>query len=311
MQLRNRFSIAGAGVWLSAPLFVLASSAPAGAALRVVTTTADLAAIAREVGGDRVEVSAIAAGFQDPHFVDAKPSILLRLQRADLFVQIGMDLEIGWASTLIQNARNSRILPGAAGFVDASQGISRLQIPSAADRSAGDIHAYGNPHYWLDPANGKIIAANIAAGLKRIDPSGATAYDTALAAFEQKLDEALRRWLEMAKPLAGVPMVAYHNSYVYLELRFGFRLVGFVEPKPGIPPSGKYVAELAERMKSDGVKVILTSTFYDAKTANLLAKLSGARVVTLANSVEGLPEAKDYFSLFDVNLERLLAAVQE
>jgi ABC-type Zn uptake system ZnuABC Zn-binding protein ZnuA len=311
MQLRNRFSIAGAGVWLSAPLFVLASSAPADAALRVVTTTADLAAIAREIGGDRVQVSAIAAGFQDPHFVDAKPSILLRLQRADLFAQVGMDLEIGWASTLIQNARNPRILPGAAGFVDASQGISRLQIPSAADRSAGDIHAYGNPHYWLDPANGKIIAANLADGLKRVDASGAAAYDTGLAAFDRKLDEALRGWLEMARPLADVPIVAYHNSYVYLEQRFGFRVVGFVEPKPGIPPSGKYVAELAERMKSDGVKVILTSTFYDAKTANLLAKLSGAKVVTLANSVEGLPEAKDYFALFDINLERLLAAVQE
>jgi len=294
-----------------AGLLALAGATPGRAAVEVVTTTTDLAAIAREVGGDRVRVTAIAAGYQDPHFVDAKPSYLLKLQRADLFVQVGLELEIGWAPTLLGNSRNAKILPGGVGFVDASQGITRLQVPSAADRSAGDIHAYGNPHYWLDPANGGIVAANIAAGLARVDPPGAAAYDAALAAFGNKLDAALHRWSAAAQPLAGVPVVAYHNSYVYLEQRFGFRVVGFVEPKPGIPPSGRYVAELAEEMRRQGVKVILMSTFYDQKTANLLAKLSGARVVTLANSVEGLPEVKDFFALFDVNLERLLAAVKE
>jgi len=287
--------------------------APTGARAKVqiVTTTADLAAIAREVGGDRVSVTSIAAGYQDPHFVDAKPSFLLKLQRADLFVEVGLELEVGWAPTLLGNARNSKILPGAPGFVDASVGIERLQIPNAADRGAGDIHPYGNPHYWLDPANGKRIAANIAAGLKRVDPAGAADYDTALQDFDSRLDAAIARWTEAAKPLAGVPVIAYHNSWPYFERRFGFKVSGFVEPKPGIPPSGKYVAELAETMKSQGAGIILMSTFYDQKTANLVSRLSGAKVVTLANSVDGLPEVKTYFDLFDTDLSRLLAAVKE
>ncbi len=304
----ERARLSGARVLFFLVAFV-AGLGRADAAVQVVTTTTDLAAIAREVGGDRVEVVSIATGFQDPHFVDAKPSFLIKLQRADLFVEVGMELEVGWAPTLLANARNARISPGGPGFVDASQGIARLEIPNSADRSAGDIHPFGNPHYWLDPANGHIIADNIAAGLKRVDPAGAAAYDAATAAFHQKLNAALDRWKAEAKPLAGLPVVAYHNSWPYFQQRFGFKATGFVEPKPGIPPSGRYVAELAESMKRDGVKVIVMSTFYDQKTANLLAKLSGARVVTLSNSVEGLPEAKDYLSLFDVDLQRLLAAV--
>lgn len=286
--------------------FLLA--APAAAKLQVVTTTTDLAAIAREVGGAEVEVVAIAAGFQDPHFVDAKPSFLLKLQKADLFVQVGLELELGWAPMLLTNARNARILPNGPGFVDASVGIERLEIPSNADRSAGDIHPHGNPHYWLDPANGKRIAVNIATGLKRVDAAHAAEYDARLAAFEARLDAALARWAELARPLAGRSVVAYHNLYPYLERRFGFRSIAFVEPRPGIPPSGRYVAELAETMKRDGVRLILTSTYYDQKTAKLLAKLSGGEVVTLSSSVEGVPEATDYVALFDENLKRLVAA---
>lgn len=288
-------------------LAVLAVPA-ARAAVRVVTTTTDLAAIVREVGGDRVEVLSIAAGHQDPHFVDAKPSYLVKLQRADLFVQVGLELEAGWAPNLLANARNAKIQPGGPGFVDASEGIDRLQVPTTADRSQGDIHPYGNPHYWLDPANGRAIAANVAAGLARVDPANAAAYEAGRAAFVGRLDAAIARWAGLARPLAGLPVVAYHNSWPFLERRFGFRVVGFVEPKPGIPPSGRYVAELAESMKRDGVRLILMSTFYDQKTADLVARLSGAEVVTLANSVGGLPEATDYLALFDVNLERLLAA---
>jgi ABC-type Zn uptake system ZnuABC Zn-binding protein ZnuA len=289
-----------------------ATAAPARAAdrLQVVTTTSDLAAIAREVGGDRVEVLALAAGFQDPHFVDAKPSFLLRLQKADLFVEVGLELESGWAPQLLENSRNARIQRGGPGFVDASEGVRRLNVPGAVDRSAGDIHPYGNPHYWLDPANGHRIAANVARGLGRVDPANAAAYAGRLAAFDARLDEALSRWRESAARLRDLPVVAYHDSWPYFAERFGLRITGFVEPKPGIPPSGRYVAELAEAMKRDGIRIVLMSTFYDQKTANLLAKLSGARVVTLANSVDGLPEAKDYVALFDTNLDRLLAAAK-
>jgi len=292
---------------LVAGAVLLAGAAvPAAAVVRVVTTTTDLASIARAVGGDRVEVDSIAAGNQDPHFVDAKPSFLVKLKKADLFVQVGLELEIGWAPNLLANSRNAKIQTGAPGFVDASVGIAPLQIPTAADRSAGDIHPYGNPHYWLDPANGKQIAANIAAGLERVDPAGAEVYRANLAAFDARIDESLAGWTAKMAAVAGVPIIAYHNSWPYFEKRFGFEVVGFVEPKPGIPPSGKYVAELAESMKRQNVRVILMSTFYDQKTAELVARLSGAKVVTLANSVDGLPGADDYVGLFDVNVGRLV-----
>jgi len=289
---------------------LVGAAAPAVAAVRVVTTTTDLASIARAVGGDRVEVDSIAAGNQDPHFVDAKPSFLVKLKKADLFVQVGLELEIGWAPNLLANARNGKIQSGGPGFVDASAGIAPLQIPTAADRSAGDIHPYGNPHYWLDPVNGKQIAANIEAGLERVDPGGAETYRANLAAFDARIDESLAGWSVKMAAVTGVPVVAYHNSWPYFERRFGFEVVGFVEPKPGIPPSGKYVAELAESMKQQKVGVILMSPFYDQKTADLVARLSGAKVVTLSNSVGGLPGADDYFGLFDVNVGRLVDALK-
>jgi len=296
----------------AAALAVAAALAAPGAVragkLQVVTTTTDLAAIATAVAGDLAEVTAIAAGDQDPHFVDAKPSYLIKLQRADLFVQVGLELEIGWAPNLLTNSRNARIQPGGDGFVDASAGIAALQVPTAADRTMGDIHPYGNPHYWLDPANGHVIARNIAAGLQRVDAAHAADYDRRLADFDHRLDEALARWRQQAAPLAGLPVVAYHNAFPYLEQRFGFRVVGFVEPKPGIPPSGRYIAELVEQMKRQGVKVILTAPYYDAKTARLVAQQSGATVVTLAPSVGAVEGSGDYLALFDLNLSRLLAA---
>lgn len=281
---------------------------PATARIHVVTTTTDLAAIAREVGGEEVQVTAIAAGNQDPHFVDAKPSFVVQLQRADLFVAVGMELEAAWANNLLLNSRNGKIQRGGPGYVDASAGIHRLRVPTAADRTMGDIHPYGNPHYWLDPANGRVIAANIAAGLKRVDPAHAAAYDANLAAFDARLEEALARWQRLAAPLAGLPLVAYHDSWPYFQQRFGFDAVAFIEPKPGIPPSGKYIAELVAMMKQRGVGLILMSTFYNSKTAKLVAKESGATVVTLANSVDGLPGTADYFQLFDTNLKLLLDA---
>ncbi len=302
-----RFRIVPAALALTAALATPGTARAAG--LQIVTTTTDLAAIAAAIAGERAEVTAIAAGDQDPHFVDAKPSYLVKLQRADLFVQVGLELEIGWAPNLLTNARNARIQPGGAGFVDASAGIAPLQVPGAADRTMGDIHAYGNPHYWLDPANGRVIAGNIAAGLKRIDAAHAADYDARLAAFAARLDEAMARWRRQAAPLAGLPVVAYHNAYPYLEQRFGFRVTAFIEPKPGIPPSGRYIAELVEAMKRDGVKVILTAPFYDQKTARLVAQQSGAKIVTLAPSVGGVAETGDYIALFDTNLKRLLAAL--
>lgn len=284
---------------------------PLLAKLNVVTTTTDLGSIAREIAGDYATVTSIAKGYQDPHFVDAKPSYLVRLQRADLFVLVGMDLERGWAPNLLLNSRNAKIQKGRAGYVDASEGIVKLQVPSGADRSMGDIHPYGNPHYWLDPANGRIIAANIAAGLTRVDPARAEEYEANLEAFLGRLEAALERWAEDAAPLEGLPIVAYHDSWPYFEARFGFEVVAFVEPKPGIPPSGRYIAELVDEMKSRRVGIILTTASSSSKTANLISRQSGATVVTLGQSVGGVDGADDYFSLFDRNLALLLQAASE
>ena len=278
--------------------------------LNIVTTTTDLGSIAAEIAGDDANVTSIAKGYQDPHFVDAKPSFLVKLQKADLFVLVGMELERAWVSNLLTNSRNRRIQKGAAGYVDASAGIFKLQIPSAVDRSMGDIHPFGNPHYWLDPANGKIIATNIAEGLKRVDPTHAAEYERNLESFLARLDAALRRWVEEASALEGLPVVAYHDSWPYFEQRFGLDVVAFVESRPGIPPSGRYIAELVEKMKSQRIRILLMTAFYSSKTADLISRQSGAQVVTLGQSVGGVEGADDYISLFETNLQLLLQALQ-
>ncbi len=293
---------------LSLAAALLSAAHAATAQLNIVTTTTDLASIAEGIVGSRGKVSSIAKGYQDPHFVDGKPSYLVKLQRADLFVLVGMELEQGWAPSLLTNSRNGKIQKGASGYVDASVGISKLQIPSNADRSMGDIHPFGNPHYWLDPGNGSIIARNIAEGLERVDPGGAEVYARNLAAFIEKLDTAIERWAGEAASLRGLPVVAYHDSWPYLEQRFGFEVVAFVEPKPGIAPSGRYIAGLAETMKARGVDVILMTAFYNKKTASLVARETGAALVTLAQSVGGVEGADDYIALFDTNLDLLRRA---
>lgn len=283
---------------------------PALGKLNIVTTTTDLGSIAAEIAGDHANVTSIAKGYQDPHFVDAKPSFLVKLQKADLFVLVGMELERAWVSNLLTNSRNRRIQKGAAGYVDASVGIFKLQIPSTVDRSMGDIHPFGNPHYWLDPANGGIIATNIAEGLKRVDPAHAAEYERNHESFQAKLDAALVRWEEEASRLKGLPVVAYHDSWPYFEQRFGLDTVAFVESRPGISPSGRYIAELVEKMKSQRIGILLMTAFYSTKTAELIARQSGAQVVTLGQSVGGVEGADDYISLFDTNLQLLLQAVQ-
>ncbi len=294
---------------LARTLLVLGlAPAAAHAKVAVVTTTTDLRAITQAVGGDLVDVVSLAAGNQDPHFVDAKPSFLVKLQKADLFVEVGMELEQGWAPNLLVNSRNARIQPGGDGFVDASEGIVKLQIPTAADRTMGDIHPFGNPHYWTDPENGKVIARNVCNGLKRVDAAHAADYDRNLAAFTAKPDAAIKGWMAAAAPLQGMTIVAYHNSWPYFERRFGFKIAHFIEPKPGIAPSGKYLAELIDSMKKEGIKVILMSPFYNAKSADMVSGETGARVVTLAPSVDGIAGTDDYFKLFDVDIKLLADA---
>ncbi len=288
----------------------LLSTATTLAAVKVVATTTDLADIASSIGGDLVKVSSICKGNQDPHFVDAKPSYIVKLRRANLFVKVGLELEIGWAPRLLQSSRNPKIQKGAPGYVDASTGIRPLQVPTAGDRSLGDIHRLGNPHYWLDPRNGEIIAGNIADGLKRVDQEHAATYDQNLAAYTKRLDGAIAKWREKAAPIHGIPLVAYHNSWPYLEAFLGFHTVGFVEPKPGIPPSGKYIVSLVSTIKNQQARLVLMSPYYNVKTASLVARKANVPLVTLASSVGAMKGETDYFSLFDRNIETLLQTLQ-
>jgi ABC-type Zn uptake system ZnuABC Zn-binding protein ZnuA len=293
-------------------ILIVWGSQPAAARdmLRVVTTLPDLKSIAEEIGGNRVDVFAIATGYQNPHFVDPKPSYILKLSRADMFVTIGLDLETGWVPPLLNSARNAGINKGGAGYVDASAGIPLLQVPTSVNRGEGDIHIFGNPHYWLDPLNGKIIARNICDALVRLDPEDAATYQSNLKKFGDRVDAKLLAWTTAMKPFAGSKIIAYHNEWVYFEKRFGLTIVDFLEPKPGIPPTPSQLAKVIGEIKRDKMKVIITSPYFTAETANLVARNSGATVVTLATSVGAEGSIKSYFDLFDYNVAKMVGALK-
>lgn len=284
------------------------------AKIKVVTSLPDLADIAKQIGGDKIDEFAIAKGYQDPHFVDAKPSYIIKLQKADLFVQVGLDLEIGWVPSLLEGARNKKILWGGAGYVDASQGIELLQVPMVDPsklRAEGDIHIFGNPHYWLDPLNGKKIAANIFHGLVRISPEDEPYFKQNLDAFNKKIDETTKRWLYKMQLYQGVEIFAYHNSWPYFEKRFGLKIAGFIEPKPGIPPTPKYLVSVIKQMKSKNIKIIIIEPYFPKKSAELVAKNTGAVVVELAPEVGGMPGVDDYFQVFEYNISQLIQAFEK
>lgn len=306
-------------VWLigSLSLALLAASvlAPSGAraagkTLSVVTTTEDLAAIAREVGGDRVKVFAIAKGYQDPHFVDAKPSFMVALQKADLFVEVGRDLEVGWAPGLLNGARNPRILPGAPGFVDASAGVQVLEVPAQVSRTQGDVHPFGNPHYWLDPANGVAVARAIRDGLVRVSPADRALFESRCADFERRLGEANARWHARAQQLGfeGMKVVTYHRSWSYFAKAFGLVVVDYVEPRPGIPPSPNHVADLTARLRQGDVKLLVMEDFFDPRLPQKIGKDTGVPVAILPTSVGADEKIGSYFDLFDQLFSRIEAA---
>jgi ABC-type Zn uptake system ZnuABC Zn-binding protein ZnuA len=278
--------------------------------IKVVTTTTDLKSITELIGGDRVSVSSIATGYQNPHFVDPKPSYIIGLSKADLFVTIGLDLEIGWSPQLLASSRNTKIQRGAEGYVDASVGISLLQVPIAANRAEGDIHIFGNPHYWLDPLNGKVIARNIANGLERVDPSNKSTYEANLQAFFKKIDDKLREWQSKMAPFKGTKIIAYHNEWVYFETRFGLDIVDFMEPKPGIPPTPSQLVKVIKEVKANNIKVIISSPYFTTSSSDVVAKQTGAKELTLATSVGAFDSIKNYFDLFDYNIGQLTAILK-
>ncbi len=283
----------------------------AEAKVNVVTTLQDLASIAQAVGGDRVDAFAIAKGYQDPHFVDAKPSFVLRLSRADLLVVAGLELEIGYLPPLIDQSRNRKIRPGSPGYLDASVGCEVLGRPSGqVTRAMGDVHPYGNPHYWTDPENGRVIARSIARRLSQIDASGAAAYAKNLAAFEARLTQKEAEWAAKLKPYDGLQVVTFHDSWPNFARRFRLQVVGHVEPKPGIPPTPSHTLETINLIRAKKVPLILVEPYFDLKTPKFVAGKTGATVLVFYPSVGGTPAIPDYFVLFDVNVDNLVAAMK-
>ena len=280
--------------------------------LNVVATTEDLAAIAREVGGDRITVEAIARGYQDPHFVEAKPSFILKLQKADVLVVVGRELEIGWLPPLIQQSRNAKIQQGAEGYIDASLQAQILEIPTGqVTRAMGDVHPLGNPHYWLDPENGKRIGKEIADKLSQLRPNDRATFEQRLADFSSRIDAAEKKWLAEMAPYKGLKVVTYHRSFPNFAERFGLDIIGYVEPRPGIPPSPQHTLDLINEMKRQNVKIVMVEPYFDLKTPNSIGRETGAQVLVMPPSVGGTKEVSDYFKLFDYDINLLVEAIKK
>src|SRR6202162_1127331 len=291
---------------------LIAAAAPALAKVQVVSSLQDFFSIAQSVGGDRVETFALSKGYQDPHFVDAKPSFILKLSRADLLIVAGLELEIGYLPPLIDQSRNDKIHPGSAGYLDASIGCEILQRPTTQiTRAMGDVHPYGNPHYWTDPDNGRVIARAIAAKLTEIDPAGQPEYAKNLAAFEAKLADKEQEWGSKMAPYAGTKVVTFHDSWPNFAKHFKLVIAGHVEPKPGIPPTPSHTLEIINLIKAQNIPLIIVEPYFDSKTPKSIAAQTCATVLTLYPSVGGVPEIKDYFSLFAYDITALVGAIKE
>ncbi len=297
--------------------FILCAALVAGVVsaqgkLNVSATTEDLASIGREVGGDRIAIEALARGYQDPHFVEAKPSFILKLQRADVLIAVGRELEIGWLPPLTQQSRNSKIQPGADGYLDASLNAQILEIPTGqVTRAMGDVHPLGNPHYWMDPENGKRIAKEIADKLSQLRPGDRAYFDQRLSDFTARLDTAEKRWTAQMAPYKGTKVVTYHRSFPNFADRFGLDIVGYVEPRPGIPPTPQHTLDLINEMKRQNVKLVLVEPYFDLKTPNAIGRETGAQVLVMPPSVGGTKEVTDYFKLFDYDISLLIDAIKK
>ena len=297
-----------------AVLAALAASvaAPAASKLNVMAATEDLAAIAREVGGDQVTVDSIAKGYQDPHFVEPKPSFILKLQKADLLLVVGLQLEIGWLPPLITQSRNGKIQQGANGYMDMSQFCQILEIPQGqVTRAMGDVHPLGNPHYWLDPDNGRRIGKALADKFTSMQPAGATGFAARYADFDKRLTEAEKGWQAKMAPFRGRKVITYHRSWPNFCERFGLDVDDYVEPKPGIPPTPNHTLDVINLMKRDGVKLILVEPYFDLRAPNKIAQDTGGQVLVLMPSVGGVKEITTYFQLFDYDINLLVNAFQK
>jgi len=276
------------------------------AVLQIVSSIPTLGSLAKEVGGNRVNVESLGKGYQDPHFIEPKPNLMLVLNRADLLLYVGLELEIGWLPPLVLGSRNPRIQPGELGNLDCSRAIPVLDVPTTkVDRSMGDIHPQGNPHYWLPPGNAKIIAREIAQRLEELDPEGRGDYEKNLAAFNARVDAKARQWESATRKLRGARIATYHKSWSYVSQWLGLEEIGYVEPKPGIPPDPQHLARLIALMKEKQSKLLLMEDFYNRSVAALVAQKAGAKLLVLPTDVGATPEIKDWFTLADAVVRTL------
>src|ERR1700730_5632236 len=280
----------------------------AHAKVKVVATLPDLASLAREIGGDKVEVSAMAKPTEDPHFVDARPSFVVQLRTADVLIDGGAELELGWLPPLLQNARNPKIEIGKPGRVQASQGVRLMNVPTNVTRAAGDVHALGNPHFMADPIIAKAVAQHIAQSYAAVDAPNAAFYDANYKKFEATINAKLQEWGAAMLPFKGQSVVAYHDSWVYFAHRFGLNIDIFLEPKPGIPPSPSHLAEVIEKMKAQKIKAIIVEPFHDRRIAEKAASATGTKVVEFSQFPGALPGTDSYVKLIDTLVSRLAAA---
>ncbi len=299
-------------LWFGLVMALALSLAPGSARkVRVVATTNDLKWATEQVGGERVEVVALMHPLQNPHTVQPRPSFIVQLNRADLLLRIGLDYEETWLPPLLDEARNSKVRRGGIGYRDVSIGIPLLEVPQTrVTREQGEVHIFGNPHYWLDPENMKVIARNIAEGLKRVDPSNSEDYELNLKRLGQEMDDLLKETQRLASPLRGEKFVAYHTTWSYLANRYDFRIIGYLEPKPGIPPSATHLAELIFRMKAEGIKAIIKEPYFEHRIPNMVAQRTGAVVVELPPTVGGERGTETYPKLLRHILTKLVNAVQ-
>ncbi len=289
---------------------ILACAVSANAKLNVVATLPDFGSLAREIGGDKVDVVVLAKATEDPHFVDARPSFVVSMRNADVLIDGGAELEIGWLPPLLQNARNPKIEVGKPGRVEASAGVRLMNVPTNVTRAAGDVHALGNPHFTVDPIIAKAIAQHIAQSFSTLDAANAAVYDANYKKFEATINAKLQEWGAALLPFKGQNVVAYHDSWVYFAHRFGLNIDIFLEPKPGIPPSPSHLTEVIAQMKAQKIKVILVEPFHDRRIAEKVASATGAKVVDFAQFPGGLPGTDNYVKLIDTLVSRLAAALK-
>lgn len=282
----------------------------ASAALRVVATTPEYGAIATTIGGDKVTVATLAKPTEDPHFVDAKPSHIVTLNRADVLIEGGADLEVGWLPPLMEGARNPKIAPGAPGHVRCGEGIQLLDVPAVLDRSQGDIHAAGNPHFMMDPVNARAVAQHVADAFCALDAPSCALYKANLSSFQSKLDAKTAEWAAALAPFKGTPIVTYHPTWRYFAQRFGLVSDLYLEPKPGIPPSPPHLAAVMQTMNEKKIRVVLVEPFQSRKTAEAVAARTGATVVDVCQFPGGLPGTDhDYVALLDADVKAIVAGL--